>query len=201
MLSVFVLKPGSIVRDEFGGILDARSSVSLIAGGGHKIIVDSGLAGEEEKIIGALAGLNVLPEEIDLLINTHSHPDHCGNNHLFFKARILAPKDGDAISPGIRIIATPGHSADSISVVVEADMTIVVAGDALPTFGNFQKMVPPALHTDRSLAEASMKKILMLADIVIPGHDFPFYVHKTANVLLPGPIGVFKRSAGSKSHH
>jgi len=201
MPSVFVLKPGSIKRDESGRILDARSSVSLIIGGGHKIIVDSGLEGEGKKILRALANLNVKTEEIDLLINTHSHPDHCGNNHLFSKARVLAAKDADAIYPGIRIMATPGHSSDSISVVVAFDLTIVIAGDALPTFGNFQKMVPPALHTDRNLAEASMKKILMLADIVVPGHDFPFYVHKSANVPLPGPIGIFRSSAGSRSHY
>ena len=189
MLSVFVLKPGSIKRDECGRILDARSAVSLIISGGHKIIVDSGLVGEDGEIRRALAGLNVKPEEVDLLVNTHSHPDHCGNNCLFSAARVLAPKDGDAISPGVWVMATPGHSMDSISVVVEAGLTIVIAGDALPTFGNFLKMVPPALHTDRALAEVSMRKILEIADLVVPGHDFPFYVHKAVDVSLPGPIG------------
>lgn len=189
MLSVFVLKPGSIKRDECGRILDARSAVSLIISGGHKIIVDSGLVGEDGEIRRALAGLNVKPEEVDLLVNTHSHPDHCGNNYLFSMARVLAPKDGDTISPGVRVLATPGHSMDSISVVVEAGLTIVIAGDALPTLGNFLKMVPPALNIDRALAEASLKKILEIADLVVPGHDFPFYVHKAADVSLPGPIG------------
>jgi glyoxylase-like metal-dependent hydrolase (beta-lactamase superfamily II) len=201
MPSVFVLKPGSIKRDECGRILDARSSVSLIVCGEHKIIVDSGLEGEEGGILKALKALNVRPEKVDLLVNTHSHPDHCGNNHLFSMARVLAARDGDAISPGVWIMATPGHSMDSISVVVEANLTIVIAGDALPTFGNFQKMVPPALHIDRTLAEASMKKILAFADIVVPGHDFPFYVHKAANISLPGPIGDFEHSAGSKPHY
>lgn len=189
MPSVFVLKPGSIKRDECGRILDARSSVSLIIDGRHKIIVDSGQAGEEEVVRRALAGLKVEPGEVDLLVNTHSHPDHCGNNHIFSRARILTAKDEDAISPGVWVLATPGHSMDSISVVVEADMTIVMAGDALPTLGNFLKMVPPALHIDRAMAEVSMKKILKLADLIVPGHDFPFYVHKVANVPLPGPIG------------
>jgi len=92
---------------------------------------------------------------------------------------------------------TPGHSMDSISVVVDSRMVhsgivvsekanspvlsgqvIAIAGDALPTFGNYVKMVPPALHVNRELAISSMSKILRVADIVIPGHDHPFSVSK-----------------------
>ena len=181
---VFLLKPGSILRDESGEILDARSSVTLIVSGKRKIIVDTGLEGEAAQIKRALAGLQLSPEDIDYVVNTHSHPDHCGNNHLFSRAEILAPRDGQQIGPGVWAMATPGHSLDSISIVVEGmpkdtnytkDMmeanvanmainagtppTIVIAGDALPTFGNFQKNVPPAIHVDRNLAISSMEKV------------------------------------------
>lgn len=226
MPSVFLLKPGSIERDESGRILDARSSVTLIIGGEHKILVDSGLQGEEEPILRALAELGLKPESIDCIVNTHSHPDHCGNNHLFFRAKVLTAKDGDVIAPGVWVLATPGHSLDSISIVVETkavalqktakevesenvteadkelekeetktksksnDSTvIVIAGDALPTFGNLQKNVLPALHVDRGLATASMQRLIAIADIIIPGHDFPFYVRKKAYVPLPFRIG------------
>ena len=200
MPSVFLLKPGSITRDERGRILDARSSVTLIVSGRHRIVVDSGLLGEEETIDRALAELCIKPEEIDYVVNTHSHSDHCGNNHLFSRAKVLAAKDGDMIASGVWVLATPGHSMDSISVVVETNLesngsvsngsvVIVIAGDALPTFGNFQKKVPPALHVDRDLAMASMKRIMTLADFVVPGHDFPFSIRKEAYVLLPFRIG------------
>ena len=118
MPSVFLLKPGSIERDEYGRILDARSSVTLIISGRHKIVVDSGLLGEEEPICKALAKLGIKPEEIDCIVNTHSHSDHCGNNHLFSRAKVLVAKEGDIIAPGVWILATPGHSMDSISVVM-----------------------------------------------------------------------------------
>jgi glyoxylase-like metal-dependent hydrolase (beta-lactamase superfamily II) len=235
MPSVFLLKPGSIERDECGRILDARSSVTLIISGRHKIIVDSGLLGEEELICKALAELGMKPEDIDCIVNTHSHPDHCGNNHLFSRAKILAAKDGDVIAPGVWVLATPGHSMDSISVIVETKAeafqmktkmdaklngelgaeleteietetemksndsgVIVIAGDALPTFGNFQKIVPPALHVDRDLAMASMQRIMALAEYVVPGHDFPFSIRKKAYVPLHFRIGPGKRSAVSK---
>jgi glyoxylase-like metal-dependent hydrolase (beta-lactamase superfamily II) len=190
---VFLLKPGSIKRDESGEILDARSSVTLIISGKRKIVVDTGLEGEAEQIERALSGLSLLPEEIDSIVNTHSHPDHCGNNHLFSRAERLAPQDGQLICPGVWTLATPGHSLDSISVVIgpvpqaqkKADMApgipiIVIAGDALPTFGNFQKRVPPALHVDRNLAVSSMNKIIALADTIVPGHDYPFSVRKVS---------------------
>ncbi|MDD4651854.1 MAG: MBL fold metallo-hydrolase [Methanothrix sp.] len=191
MPEVFLVKPGSIKRDESGRILDARSSVTIIARGQQTIIVDSGAEDEEETIRREMARIGIDPEEVSILINTHSHPDHCGNNHLFSRARALEAKDGAVIAPGVRIIATPGHSMDSISVAIEVDSTgmqkmrIVISGDALPTFGNFLKDVPPALHVDRNLAIASMRKIVSLSDIVIPGHDFPFSVGRREYFSLP----------------
>jgi len=183
---VFLLKAGSILRDESGEVLDARSSVTLIISGKRKIIVDTGQEGEAAQIKKALAGLQLSPEDIDYVVNTHSHPDHCGNNHLFSRAEILAPQDCQQIGPGVWAMATPGHSLDSISIVVAGTPpTIVIAGDALPTFGNFQKNVPPAIHVNRNLAISSMKKLIQIADIVVPGHDYPFSVRKSMYLKPP----------------
>jgi N-acyl homoserine lactone hydrolase len=198
MPRVSILKSGSLIRDESGNILDARSSVTLVTSGPRKIVVDTGLEGEEELIIDALARRGLMPGDIDTVVNTHLHPDHCGNNHLFSRAVRLMPAGGETIAPGVMAMATPGHTLDSISVVVEAfeaiavtadpveianpvGMTeiakvIVIAGDALPTLNNFLKGVPPALHVDRELAISSMYRIIEIADIVVPGHDRPFSV-------------------------
>ncbi|NYT10433.1 MAG: MBL fold metallo-hydrolase, partial [Methanosarcinales archaeon] len=151
------------------------------------IIVDTGQVGDEEEILKALVDLGLEKSDIDIIVNTHSHPDHCANNRLFSRATTIYPKDGELIAPGVRALATPGHSPDSISVLVDAAIhpprgdgtapatrIVVIAGDALPTLGNFQKRVPPAVHYDRALAVASMNKIIAIADVVIPGHDQPF---------------------------
>ncbi len=186
---VFLLKPGSILRDQGGNILDARSSVTLIKTERGWIIVDTGQVGDEEEILKALADLGLEKSDIDIIVNTHSHPDHCANNRLFSRAKTIYPKDGELIAPGVRALATPGHSPDSISVLVDAAIQpgdgmaptsrrVVIAGDALPTLGNYQKRVPPALHYDRALAVASMNKIIEMADMVIPGHDRPFSVRE-----------------------
>jgi len=195
MPEVHLLKPGLIKRDESGKILDARSSVTLIVSGTRKIVVDTGLMGEELQILKSLAGLGFRPAQIDAVVNTHSHPDHCGNNHLFSQAKILMPKEGHMIAPHVWAMETPGHSLDSVSVVVEDMELTVIAGDALPTFGNFQKNVPPSLHVDRALAMASMAKIVSLADVVVPGHDLPFSIRKRAYIQLPIRTDPNRRSA------
>jgi Zn-dependent hydrolases, including glyoxylases len=174
-----LLKPGSILRNEEGEILDARSSVVLIVSGSAKLVVDTGLAGEEKVILENLAMRGLDPEEVDLVVNTHSHPDHCGNNYLFSRAEMLSAEnteDGETIAPGVWILGTPGHTLESISIVCESDKVVVMAGDALPTRSNYLKWVPPRLHVDGELAMKSMTMIVDLADVVVPGHDKPFSV-------------------------
>ncbi len=195
MPEVYLLKPGSMRKDGSGKILDARSSVTLVVSDTKKIVVDTGLKGEETQIVKALARLNLRPEDIDLVVNTHSHLDHCGNNHIFARARILSPKEGEKIAPGVFVMETPGHSLDSISVVVKNSEIVVIAGDALPTFGNFQKNVPPASHVDRALATASMAKIISLANVVVPGHDLPFSIQKRKYIQLSARADPQSRSA------
>jgi glyoxylase-like metal-dependent hydrolase (beta-lactamase superfamily II) len=203
MPEVSVLKPGSLIRDESGNILDARSSVALVTSGPRKIIVDTGQQDEEFLIIDALARRGLEPHDIDIVINTHPHLDHCGNNHLFPCALRLIPADGEILVPGVWAMATPGHTLDSISVVVEATKSanvkasevagaianekasiLVIAGDALPTLNNFLKGVPPALNVDRDLAATSMSRIIEIADIVVPGHDRPFSVAEGKYIQL-----------------
>ena len=188
----FLLKPGHLERDEEGDILDARSSVTLILASSKKIVVDTGLEDEAEHILGQLAELGISPEEVDLVINTHDHLDHCGNNCLFTRAQVLSGKvgskgkgglkEGDVVAPGVWIMETPGHTLDSISVVCESSRRIVVAGDALPLMGNYLKWVPPRLHVDRDLSMKSMARIVEVAELVFPGHDLPFLVRERMRV-------------------
>ena len=68
----------------------------LIRSAGQTIMVDTGLGGklsdkERDKfgfetsqgLVDHLRELRVAPEEVDIVINTHLHADHCGGNTLF----------------------------------------------------------------------------------------------------------------------
>ncbi|MFP4034169.1 MAG: N-acyl homoserine lactonase family protein [Desulfovermiculus sp.] len=81
--------------------------VFYLEGGSKKILVDAGIAapgaeglvhgfpvegGGEQGLRQALETVGTSPEEIDVLVMTHLHFDHCGVVHLFENARIVVQK-------------------------------------------------------------------------------------------------------------
>lgn len=102
---------------------------------------------------------------IDIVVNTHLHFDHCGNNHLFAGAPIhvqrqelddaltlddytirewvqasgvqYVPVDGEReLLPGVRLVPAPGHTRGSQMVVMDTgDRPTVLAGDTAVWFG------------------------------------------------------------------
>lgn len=159
-------------------------------------VVDSSFnAGEITRIIKA--------ENLKLkyIINTHSHSDHtAGNAELrsIFKVKIVAHKlskiyaalkvdDGDVIHVGkipIQVIYTPGHTPDSICLLV--DNQKLLTGDTL-FVGECGRTDMPGGNS-KSMYNSLFHKILKLNDDmeVYPGHD---YGPKTSST-----IGEEKRS-------
>ena len=133
-----------------------------IKGGSRKILVDTGLedfmpSQEIEEQVGfpimqfedALDRIGWKPEEIDIIIHTHLHNDHCENDVLCTNAEVYVQQaeidffnnphpidhryypdvlegvnlkiiNGDAeIVNGIEVFFTPGHTPGGQSVVVE----------------------------------------------------------------------------------
>jgi N-acyl homoserine lactone hydrolase len=128
----------------------------LVTHPGGAVLVDTGVGGPEQvladhrvvnrSVADALDEHDMTPGDIDLVINTHLHFDHCGQNAVFkhapfyiqtaelTRARRESPQiadwfdfmdarfellDGDAeILPGLSVIATPGHTAGHQCVVV-----------------------------------------------------------------------------------
>lgn len=68
------------------------SNVYFIACHGLKIIFDTGNFFMREKLQQALETHDIDPASIDVVVNSHLHYDHCGNNALFCHSHILAPK-------------------------------------------------------------------------------------------------------------
>ena len=135
--------------------------VFYLKGGDKNILVDTGLeqfvvSDKIRKNCGleifefedALATLNLKPKDIDIIIHTHLHNDHCENDYKCSHADVYVQKaeyeflknphpvdhryypdvlddvnvielEGDAnISDGIDVIFTPGHSVGGQSVSV-----------------------------------------------------------------------------------
>jgi len=79
------------------------------------------------------------------------------------------------------LILTPGHSDDMISAVVNTNKgKIIVSGDAISNedWVDLNKTANPILVTSIEEFNESRKKILNLADYIIPGHGKMFKVNK-----------------------
>jgi len=167
------------------------------------VLVDTGVGGPEQvlsdwrvvnrSVADALAGLDLSPADISLVINTHLHFDHAGQNSVFSHAPCYVQRaelarskreepslyhwfgfmnarfellDGDAeVLPGVSVIATPGHTAGHQCVVVE-DHDLLI-GDAAYTPRQYQSIaaagLPPGQASDLVSWQASLRRIRSVA--------------------------------------
>ncbi|MFZ0513172.1 MAG: MBL fold metallo-hydrolase [Candidatus Nitrosopolaris sp.] len=125
--------------------------------------------------------------KVKYIINTHTHFDHLlGNQQVaaVTGAKIIQYKnstrpndilveDGQIISIGkimIRIVHTPGHSKDSMSLVVNNEL--VLTGDTL-FIGNCGRVDLPGSDASE-MYDSLFEKIAKLDEslVVYPGHDY-----------------------------
>jgi len=184
---VKVVLTGSLVR-EGNRIVDASSTVTLVEALGQFVLVDTGAPRTSNRLVKSLRTMKINLSSIGYIVNTHLHIDHCGCNDLFENARTYAhvlerPPVGTVrisgettLLHGVSLVPSPGHSAGSMSVLVEAEKKYAICGDAIPTRANYESHVPPFINIDAKLALASMDVLTSWADVVIPGHDSPFGV-------------------------
>ena len=161
-------------------IFPLYSSSTLILGK-KKILVDTGDISSVDKLLDSLKKEGLTPDEIDFLVLTHFHLDHCSNVYLFKnseivtcsavrfpsgKARILKNFPSGYVA-GVEIMKTPGHTLDSISVIAG---DAICAGDAVRENHIRNKRIPKYRSGEMYLG--SLKKIFNLSKIkkIIPGH-------------------------------
>jgi hydroxyacylglutathione hydrolase len=201
------------------------SNAYVVANGKQAILIDAGMKKRGKKIIAALERMKIVPRDIQLIILTHTHYDHCGSLKALqeiTKAKILVHKAEAAcleqgfcelpkgtmwfskimsaigralnkrvgryapVSPDITIaerfdlqafgidgyiLPTPGHTAGSVSVIIEGKHAIV--GDTL--FNIFRHSVFPAYANDQEALLRSWKALLEIGcEHFYPGHGKPF---------------------------
>jgi N-acyl homoserine lactone hydrolase len=168
------------------------------------IMVDTGVGWptelvQEWKVVNrhmadAMAEHDLSPADVKIVINSHLHFDHCGQNAVFKHAPFYVQRselerarrhekataewfdfagarfellDGDAeIAPGVRVVATPGHTVGHQSVLVETEGgAAVMIGDAAYTADIYREADKadlskwPGQHADRSDWTRSPKKL------------------------------------------
>jgi N-acyl homoserine lactone hydrolase len=168
------------------------------------ILVDTGVGYPDEPIkewrvvnrraAEALAEHDLSPADVRIVINTHLHFDHCGQNAVFKHAPFYVQRnelergrreeestrewfdfagarfellDGDAeIAAGVRVVATPGHTAGHQSVVVDTDDGgALMIGDAAYTSEIYEHADEPDVdpwpgqYTDREEWSGSLRRL------------------------------------------
>ena len=179
MAEVKVLIEGYVSGEDFGR---SCSTITLIKDKNLNIIVDPGTAESQELIKEKLKDEGLTIEDIDIVILTHSHIDHFRNIGMFPNAKsidfwgcwegdILKESDGK-ITEDISFIKTPGHSKDSITVLVKTENGLIaICGDVF-----WKKNFPEndLYANDKEKLTESRKKLLEIADYIIPGHGEMF---------------------------
>jgi glyoxylase-like metal-dependent hydrolase (beta-lactamase superfamily II) len=179
---VFVLHEG-YARDEAGADR-VGSTVTLIVDGGRVIVVDPGMVSGRDALLGALAARGPDPAEVTDVVFSHHHPDHTINAALFPGAVIhdhWASYDGDrwigrepgdfALTPSVRLIATPGHTAEDITTLAAGQDDVHACTHAW--WGPDGPADDP-LGTDQAALHQSRARILEVATVIVPGHGPAF---------------------------
>jgi glyoxylase-like metal-dependent hydrolase (beta-lactamase superfamily II) len=160
------------------------STVTLIMDAGRVIVVDPGLVSGVGALLGALAACGPSPSDVTDVVFSHHHPDHTINAAQFPRAVIhdhWASYDGDLwigrdpgdfeLTPSVRLIATPGHTAEDITTLAATPDGVYACTHAW--WGPDGPATDP-LATDQAALAASRQQILAVATFIVPGHGPAF---------------------------
>lgn len=156
-------------------------------------------------IVDALGAVAIDERDVAAIVNSHLHFDHCGQNRNFPSVPVYAQRseyelvdtphftvpdwarvepdrlrlvDGDiTLAPGVRLVATPGHTPGHQSLVIDhGEHATVLAGQCCYTCAEFAANDPAVadLHDEAwlSTARESIGRLQAVgADVVHLSHD------------------------------
>lgn len=161
------------------------STCSLVRDGDARIVIDPGLAPSQAAILDPLRALGVTADDVTDVVLSHHHPDHALNAALFPAARVHdhwaiydfagrwddVEAEGRVLAPSVRLLRTPGHSAEDISTLAgTADGLVVFTHLWWHASGPAEDPYAP----DPAVLHASRARVLRLAGLIVPGHGEPF---------------------------
>ena len=177
---VDVLVAGSVTAT--GG--KVVSTCSLIRDADRLIVVDPGMADHDDVIVEPLRALGVEPREVTDVVVSHHHPDHTMRVALFANAAVHdhwaiyrgadwedSDAEGRELTPSVRLIRVPGHTAEDIAVVAGTEQGVVVFTHL---WWDSDGPADDPTAEDADALRASRRRVLEIADEIVPGHGAAF---------------------------
>ena len=196
--------------DVFAYLVLTGSRVVLVDTGiGHgNSYVDEHFEPQNNSIVDELKPHRIETSDVDVIINSHLHFDHCGNNQLFPNAEIFVQQkeleiarttlytvrewfdyegarlnevSGDiAIGDGIKILSTPGHTPGHQSVLIESQKKrSLIAAQAAFTADEYRRGGDPKEQAHEGLEDSYLAS---LARIKLIEADEVFLSHDAITV-------------------
>ncbi len=161
-----------------GGEEKTCPTITLVKDKDVVMVVDPGTVDDQKIIVNALEKEGLAIEDVNVVCITHSHIDHYRNIGMFPEAKTLeyfGLWDGGSVqdwkeqfTDDIRVVKTPGHNYDAITLFVKTDKgTVAVCGDVFWK-ENLPENDPYA--SDSEKLKESRRKVIEMADWIIPGH-------------------------------
>jgi len=159
-------------------------TVSLVRDGGRVIVVDPGMVADRERIVGPLRDLGVRRDDVTDVVVSHHHLDHTVNIALFpvvpvhdFQSVIEGDlftrrtAEGVQLTPSVRLLATPGHTAQDLTTLVGTGDDVVALTHLWWTA---EGPADDPYSPDRQELARQRERVLGLATLIVPGHGAPF---------------------------
>lgn len=175
----------------------ATSTTVLVKTKRFNLIVDPGM--NRKKLLKALNKENLDVEDIDYVFLSHYHMDHSLLTGIFENAKVLyaddiysfngeiAEREDKLLGEDIKIIKTQGHNSDCRTMIVKTGRGVIaIAEDVFWWWDDEEQKTDKKslmMHNDEFVTdvlklEDSRRKVLEIADYIIPGHGKMFKVKK-----------------------
>ena len=160
------------------------STVSYVEDGESRIIIDPGMVASRDRILQPLSRRRIRPQSVTDIVLSHHHPDHTVNCALFPNARIhdvwaeyrddlwtTRAAEGYRVAPSVLLLETPGHTPQDITTLVGTPGGVTAFTHL---WWNSDGPTPDPLASDNASLRRERKRVLRIADTIVPGHGAPF---------------------------
>jgi glyoxylase-like metal-dependent hydrolase (beta-lactamase superfamily II) len=166
-------------------------SAYVLVRGREAAVVDTGVGGSADAIGTVLQAAGSGWDAVRHVMLTHKHPDHAGSvgdvltratSATGYVGRADLPEvdsprpltvleDGDDVL-GLRIVATPGHTAGHLAAFDEGT-GVLVAGDALNNDAGLSGSNPQFTEDEAAAAESVRTMARLAPSVILVGHGPP----------------------------